>query len=481
MYLGALLKRYRALTPQVRASLWFLFCSVMQKGISVITAPIFTRLLTTEEYGRYNVFNSWLSVVSVFVTLNLTAGVYVMGLAKFREEAQIYSSSMQGLSLTMCSVWTVIYLLSSSFWNSLFQLTTVQMLCMFVMMWATHAFSFWMTEQRYKFRYRALVSVTLVASVLKPVVGILLVMHSEDKVTARIFGLAIVEMTCYSWFFLIQMKRGKVFCSKKYWKYAVLFNLPLVPHYLSNVVLGSSDRVMIQRLVGESAAGIYSLAYSLGLLMNMVNDALNKTMNPWIYQRIREGEVTRVHKVVYPSIACVGAVNLLLIAIAPEVVAVFAPPQYSEAVYAIVPVAITGVFDYAFLCLAPFEFYFEKRVWTTEATVLAAVLNLGLNFALIPTLGYVAAGYTTLACSVIKVLMHVRFVRKVSTECLDGVEPYDWCTFLGLCFAFVATGLVFIPTYAHPIIRYAVLIALAALAVVRRRQIVRFVRTAFVK
>ena len=474
-------KRYASLSLQVRASFWFLVCSVLQKGISVITTPIFTRLLTTQEYGQYNVFNSWLAIVSVFVTLNMHAGVYTMGLVKFKEEARVFSSSLQGLSFTLCAIWTAIYVVTKDFWNGLFQLTTVQMLCMFVMIWATHAFTFWMTEQRNEFRYRALVAATLVVSALKPIVGIVFVLHAEDKVTARILGLALVELVGYIGFFIVQMKRGKVFYSAKYWKYAVVFNLPLVPHYLSNVILGSSDRIMIQRLVGESAAGIYSLAYSLGQLMNMVNDALNKTMSPWIYQRIREEEYADIHRVVYPSIACVGLANMLLIVIAPEIVMVFAPPEYYEAIYTIVPVAINGVFTYMYLCFAPFEFYFEKRAWTTTATLVSAVTNIVLNFALIPVFGYIAAGYTTLACSMLNAVMHMYFMRRVCDDFLDGARPYDTRFLVMMSGGFVLAGMLFIPTYGFPLVRYGMLIAAMGVALVKRRELVAFVKTAMGK
>ena len=448
----------------------------MQKGISVITTPIFTRLLTSAEYGQYNVFNSWLSIVSVLVTLNLHAGVYTMGLVKFKEDARVFSSSMQGLSLALCLAWTVAYLLTRGFWNALLQLTTVQMLAMLAMIWATHAFTFWMTEQRNQFRYRALVAVTLVVSALKPLVGIALVVRAEDKVTARILGLAVVELACYSWFFFIQMRRGKKFYSRRFWSYAVLFNLPLVPHYLSNVILGSSDRIMVQRMVGESAAGIYSLAYSLGQLMNMVNDALNKTMSPWIYQRIREGGHERVHRVVYPSIVCVGVANILLIAVAPETVSVFAPPEYSEAIYAIVPVAINGVFAYMYLCFAPFEFYFEKRSWTTAATLASAVVNVGLNLVCIPAFGYVAAGYTTLACSIINALLHMHFMNRVCDEFLDGARPYDDRLLLAIGSVFVIAGMALIPTYAHPVVRYGLLVVALVFGVAKRDYLSAYAR-----
>lgn len=48
---------YRGMSVQVRASMAFMVVNFMQKGISFLTAPIFTRLLTTEEYGgHYDLF-----------------------------------------------------------------------------------------------------------------------------------------------------------------------------------------------------------------------------------------------------------------------------------------------------------------------------------------------------------------------------------------------------------------------------------------
>lgn len=51
--MNKLLVKYRSIPVQVKASLWFLICAFLQKGISFITTPIFTRLLSTSEYGQY--------------------------------------------------------------------------------------------------------------------------------------------------------------------------------------------------------------------------------------------------------------------------------------------------------------------------------------------------------------------------------------------------------------------------------------------
>lgn len=472
-----LLGKYNSLSVQIRATIWFFVCSVLQRGISVITTPIFTRLLSTEEYGQFSVFNSWLSIAQIIVTLQLSAGVYTMGIVKFKEEEKVFTSSLQGLNLILCLLWTGVYWFFHGFWNHLFGLTTVQMLAMLLMIWATAAFSFWMTTQRNQYRYHSLVLVTLLVSIAKPVIGIVFVINADDKVTARILGLALVEVIAYSGFFFVQVVRGKKFYSGKFWKYAIAFNLPLLPHYLSNAILGSSDRIMIQKMVGVSQAGIYSLAYSISQIMTMVNEALNKTMSPWLYQKIREKNYKAIPKVVYPSLVLIAAANLALIAVAPEVVAIFAPPEYQEAIYVIPPVAMSVFATYLYLCFAPFEFYYEKRVWTTIGTLTSAVANIILNYVFIQLCGYQAAGYTTLVCYMLNSTMHYFFMRKVCKVYLDDLKPYDPKILILITAAFMGIGFVYIPTYSNIFMRYGFTFALFVVLFVQRKKVLKMLRS----
>ena len=46
-----LLKLYRSSSPAFRTSLWFAVCNYLQRGTALIVVPIFTKLLTTEQYG----------------------------------------------------------------------------------------------------------------------------------------------------------------------------------------------------------------------------------------------------------------------------------------------------------------------------------------------------------------------------------------------------------------------------------------------
>lgn len=473
------LEKYKNMPVQMKASLWFLVCSFMQKGISVITTPIFTRLFTTAEYGQYSVFQSWMNIVTVFVSLNLSQGVYAQGLVKFESDRAKFVSSLQGLTLALVAGWTVVYLAACDFWNGLFSLTTVQMLSMLVLIWLSAVFHFWAAEQRVIYNYKTLVVLTLLVSVLQPCVGIIFVLYAEDKVLARIFGMVIVEFAIYIGLFFVQVCRGRRLFDGYYWKYALKFNIPLIPHYLSMTVLSSSDRIMITNLAGESEAGIYSLAYSLSLIMTLFNSALMNTLSPWIYQKIKDRREKEIAGVAYIAMAGIAGVNLLLMAFAPEAVRLFAPQEYYEAVWIIPPVAMSAYFMFTYDLFAKFQFYYEKTGYIMAASVCGAVLNIILNYIFIPVFGYYAAGYTTLACYMMFVMAHYLFMRKVCREYLDGIKVYDLKKLLGITAVFMCAGFVLMLLYRHTAVRYILFIIFTGILIGNRQKLAEQMRVLF--
>lgn len=262
-----LLKRvlniFKAMPMQNKASFWFVICSFLQKGISELTTSIFTRLLHSTDYGQFTVFFSWLDMCSFFVTLRFFYGVFVHDLVVIDGDKRAFASSMQGLELTLRLALTIIYLFVRDFWNGVFGLTTVQMLCMLVSIWALSAFRFGTDEKRNGIRYKAFVLVTISASILKLVLGTILVANSEDKATSRILILILVEYIVNSWLFFIQITKGKTFPSGKIWKHSLMFAIPMIPHYLSQTVLNGADRLIIRDMIGLNEASIYGLAYSI--------------------------------------------------------------------------------------------------------------------------------------------------------------------------------------------------------------------------
>ncbi|MBR2671016.1 MAG: oligosaccharide flippase family protein [Oscillospiraceae bacterium] len=466
-------EQYTQIPIRVKVSIWFLICSFLQKGIAVITTPIFTRLMSTDDYGQFGVFSSWMSIVSVLVTLNLFSGMYVRGLVKYEADRRQFSSSLQSLVLLQCIVWTGLYLIFYQYVNAVTSLTTIQTLCMFCLIWTSSAFNFWAAEQRVELHYRSLVLLTLCVSFLKPVLGILLIFRSDDKVTARIIGMAIVELVFFTYCFVDQIYRGKRVYVKQYWKEAFQYNIPLVPHYLSMSVLNGADKIMIERMKGLSESGIYNLAYQISQVMMLFNVALTQTIEPWLYKKINDGETTEIKRIAYPSWVFIAIMNLLLIAFAPEIVYLFAPKAYYDAIWVIAPIAMSVFFIFLYAFFAVFEFYYTKTKLAAIATCTGAVLNIVLNYIFINKYGYYAAGYTTLFCYIVYAMLHYYFMRIITR----AGDIYDSKFIFLLSLIFMMSGFLLMLTYKVPILRYGLLIMGVIVAVIKRKVIKDFIAT----
>ena len=57
----------------LKSGVWYTLSYVLVRGISYLTIPIFTRILTKQSYGIYNNYTSLLAILTILVTLNLSS------------------------------------------------------------------------------------------------------------------------------------------------------------------------------------------------------------------------------------------------------------------------------------------------------------------------------------------------------------------------------------------------------------------------
>ena len=462
---------YQNLAQPVKASLWFLICGFLQKGISMITTPIFTRVMTEAEYGRFSTYNSWLGIIQIIVSLNLAAGVYTRGLVKNEEDQDRFSSSMLGLSTTCILIWSIVYALLHKWVNHWLGLNTVLMVAMFFEIWSHAAYQFWSNRERVNYRYKRLVILTLSYVILRPLLAVLCIYRTDEvhQVEARVIATTLVNVVLFTVLYISISRKGKKFFSKKYWGYALKFNLPLVPHYLSQVVLNQSDRLMINRICGSVETAYYSVAYTLAMVLQILNNSVSATMNPWIYKAIKNNQAYKIGKVSYAVLGLIALLNLAVILAAPELLSILAPESYMAAVWVVPPVTVSVYFMFLYNLFATFEYYYEKTHYVTIATIVGAVLNIVLNAVFIPKFGFIAAGYTTLACYILYAFAHYFFMRRVLRKFMNGTKIYDVRIILALGLFLLLGAAAIMLLYTRPVIRYCLLAVLLGVAIWKRK------------
>ena len=470
--MNKLKKYYSKLSAPVKASIFFTICNILQRGVSLITAPIFTRLLTTEQYGLYSVYNSWYSIISIFATFNLSYGVFIRGITKYDDDRDKFTSAMQGLSTTITVIFFIIYIIAHDYWNQLFELPTMFIVMMFVELLFVPAFAFWSNLQRNEYKYKALVIVTLAMSVANPILGIVAVLLTEHKAEARVITSVLVQVCVGLIFYIIQFYRGKKFYVKKYWKYALTFNIPLIPHYLSMTVLQQADRLMISKLVGNSEAAIYSVAYTVSTIMTLVTQAINNSFTPYTYQMIKTKNYKKIGNAANLLLILVGCGCIFAIAFGPEIIKIMAPIEYYDAIWIIPPVAISVYFMFLYPLFGNIEFYFEETKFTMFASCIGAVLNVVLNAIFIPIFGYYAAGYTTLVCYILFAVAHYFVYKNICNKKISKNKIYDGKFIVILSVILVLAMIVMTFVYEFVLIRYAIILIILVVLFIKRTKII---------
>lgn len=458
------IQTFQGMSVQVKASMAFMAVNFMQKGVSFLTAPIFTRLLTTEEYGVITIYSSWLDVIGIFAMFGLYNNVYCRGILEFKEDKRNFTFSL----LTLSNVITLgVFVLVWGVNRYLFRFLNVPdilILFMFFSFLLEPAFEFWKTDQRFDYKYKLLCFFMILVMVFAPTISIAgIYLFPESKVVARIIGAQVITLALSAGCYVLEVMRSGGRPKMKYWKYAVAYNLPLIPYFLSTYILSSSDRLMIGYFWGEGKAGIYGIAYTMSAVANIVWSSINATLVPTIYKRCDEGRRHTLSDLIIPIIAGYAGVCALIMLLSPEIIAFLAPSSYGEGMY-IIPVIVGGVFYMSIFSIFSNIIYYEKKPkYVMGAGVAAAVMNFILNLIFIPTMGYFAAGYTTLASYLLQVGWSYWAVKRVT-----GESVYD-SRKLGIIGLIVLAMSIFTPLlYPYTWARWGILLLILVVIFIKR-------------
>lgn len=224
-------------------------------------------------------------------------------------------------------------------------------------------------------------------------------------------------------------------------------------------------------MVGLSEVAFYSVACSIGMLVQIVTQAINNSFTPWVYQKIKTQNVQGIAVTVNALLLIIACVAFGLMLCSPELVLIFGSEEYASAVYVIPPVASSMFFVFLYNILAIPQFYFEKTHFMLFASLGTAILNIGLNCAFIKVFGFVAAGYTTLACYVLYSLGHSIISKVIVNRNLGGKSLYDYNTMYSMSAMVIVAGALCNFIFDYWYIRYSLIIVGILAATIKRKKL----------
>lgn len=444
-----------------KSAIVYLFATVFTRGLAIITTPIFTRIMTTDQVGMVNLYSSWYSMITVVSTLALTSGGFSIALREFEKERDQYVSSVLSLTSIVAIGLALVYSFSITFWNDVTGLPTHLMLLLLFGLLVAPARDFWLSRQRFEYRYKLSGTVTVFSAIFASGLAVAAVLYANnigysDIASVRLFANYFI---IYGVAFIIWMSifwQGRCFYSSKYWRFSLQLSLPLIGYSIASQILSVSDRMMISKMVGNSAVGIYGTLYTVSSLSLMVWMAINSSFEPYLYQNM-ENPKSKIKKLSMSMLGMYSLAAILLVYLAPEIVRILATEEYYKGIYIMPPVA-GGVYFIAVSNLySDILVYLKRTKLIMVSSAIAATLNVILNYIMIETYGYMAAAYTTLLSYVVMaVLLSIWANREFKKHITEVDFVYDNKLILAMSIVTLVISLFAISVYDYGIVRYTV-------------------------
>ena len=420
----------------LQAGLGYTIGNYLIKGLAFLTVPLFSRLMSTSDYGIYNTFVASEGIIYVLIGFALHTS-YKSAWYKFvdeknsRNEFDLYVSDTFAFIILNTIVWLFICDLFSDYITDFLSLNRLQLNLLVMYSAATAILACYNAYIGIDYRYKKFIvisSVNAVANIILSIIFMYTVM-SENRATGRMMGTTLPVVFISSLIICSFFKKELPKSGKKYLKWGLKYSIPIVPNGIGQVILGQFDRIMIHKMVGASSAGVYSFAYNVFGLVNVTAMSLDNVWGPWLFRKMRDKDYESIKRKSRIYLIIMALFSAIIILISPELVKLLGDVEYWNASYCVIPIIAGGYFN--FMCSLPIsvEYFYEKTKIIATGTIIAAIINIILNFFFIKEFGYIAAAYTTLVTYIIYFFSHYTITKYIHGNYLFSNKTICQCSF----------------------------------------------------
>ena len=398
----------------------YLFVSIISFIISIIVLPIYTRLMSPEEYGITIVFVLFGKLVAGFFHFSLHDASYRYYF-DYKNQIKIFKTLnftnffFVLVSFSICFI--IISPLTKYFSSYVFdgQLTNLVDLSL-ISGFFDYIFLYFMTLLTAQVRANEHSIITLIYYLLNSGFSIVIMLVFSLTFMGRIYGIILSQII--SIILLIYLCRNLFLpkISKKYFYKSIRYSFPYYPIMLLGVSQNYLDKTILSSSKGNASLGQYTIGVNFAVILKQVMDAVSKAWNPFFLTKAKENtELSRSSIIEKFYLMCVVfmTVGLSITYFAEEAIKILTTKEYHIAIW-ITPIyiffylfAIMGYLTNMQLSIA------EKMKYLIPGSVVSASINIILNFTLIPKYGMIGAAITAAVTSLVTQLFLFYYGMKV--------------------------------------------------------------------
>lgn len=424
----------------LKAGLGYTIGNYLIKGLSFISIPIYTRLLSTADYGAFNNFMTYEGIFFIIVGCAIHSSYksarYKYGLvregAKIGKDYHSYVSTTIAFVLLCGLLWWFLANIFMNYLTGMLKMSCLSINLLVIYSVASELIVCFNEDISINYEYKSFLLISGINAIGTILISILLLLTilSKQRYIAMVWGASLptIFVSIYVIFYFFKRARPNNFT--KFIKWGLIYSLPIVPHGLSQVILSQFDKIMITNMVSLAATGIYSFSYNIYTILAVTFSSLDNVWSPWFYEKMRQRNYKNIRYIsnIYMILMLFLTVELILVS--PELIRILGQKNYWPAEFSAIPVVAGGYFAFLYTIPCEVEYYHEKTKWIAVATSVAAVVNIILNYIFIKEYGYITAAYTTWVTYMLYFGFHLWMAKKIQGWNLFSIKIILACSFL---------------------------------------------------
>ena len=402
--------------------------SILSKVIAVALLPLYTRYLSTKDYGAAEILFSAVVAASIVVRLGLIEAILRFYYKDDEDPAKVVAGSFAGLfwlsTLGSLALLPFAGPLSEALLPEAKKLgASAPDLVRIAIggLWVLTMWEFMLTLFRLEERARAYFLTTILNVLASIGLTVVLVVGLDEGAWGLLVGSYAAGAAFVIALIALQWRRLSLRFDRNLMRRLFRFGAPTMPAEVSLYLLNFVDRLIIVRSLGLAEAGLYSLAVKFAQAVNVLVRGFQLAWPPLAYSISDDNEARRAYATIVTlfTAACAWVVAGMWL-FSRWIVRGLAAPKFFES-YEAIGLISTAVTLYAlYLVLVVILGRTGRTEFNFPAAIGALVANVALNLLLVPSMGIVGAGLALVASYLV-----VLGLMYVFTQRLFPV-PYEW-------------------------------------------------------
>ncbi|MEE9163053.1 MAG: oligosaccharide flippase family protein [Candidatus Neomarinimicrobiota bacterium] len=419
----------------------------LNKLLAFILLPIFTRYLTPADYGLFSLLLVTGGVAGIITQLGLGSALFREVIYFESDERTATSTALYFLIGESLLVFGGLAVLAGPLSQLIFgsTLQTESLRLVFYTGILRVMEIVFMARLRIKERAALYSTVSVARFLVGAGLSILYIAVLKQGVSGLIVAGLIQAGIFAGVYLVILLPDLRPTLSRPVLRSMLLFGAPMVPAGLADLVMVSSDRYFLQHYASTTEVGLYSLGYTIGMVMNLAVWSVQLAWPAQMFSIAKQKEAPQQFaRILTYYVVVLGFLGLGLSLLARELLVIMTTPEFYGAA-AVVPLVAVSYIFYGVRYMTNMALTTrDKMKYVPLIIILAALVNLGLNLLLIPPYGMLGAAWATffsyLLLAVVSTAVNLHFWSMPYEYVRLAKVTLAWLAIYGLSLAVPATN-----------------------------------------